>query len=134
VRTRWIKTIDLIDPTIVGSVTLQPGEYTIEWSGAGPEVQVSFSRGKKTIVTVPAAVESAVNPYNLSVTSHTEESGVHSLVTIQTASSTLQFAAREVVLPVGTKKQFCVGTSNPVGSESSRQQLGTLTTAKKETS
>lgn len=93
------KTINLLEPMIVGSVTLQPGEYTIEWNGPGPDVQVSFSRGKNVIVTVPATVESAENPYDILVTSHIEESGVHSLVRIQTRGSTLHFAAREVATP-----------------------------------
>ena len=29
------KAINLIEPTIVGSITLQPGENTIEWNGPG---------------------------------------------------------------------------------------------------
>ena len=38
------KTINLTDPTRVGTVVLQPGDYTIEWTGTGSDVQVSFTR------------------------------------------------------------------------------------------
>ena len=84
-------TIGLVEPTNVGSVILQPGEYTVEWSGPGTDVQVSFSRGDKTIATVPATLQVAHNRINLSVTYHTEESGSRSLVEIETNHATLHF-------------------------------------------
>lgn len=90
------RTINLSEPTIVGSLTLTPGQYTIEWNGPGPDVQVSFSQGKNTIVTVPATLEAARNWSDISVTCRTEESGAHSLVAIKTKSSTLHFAPPSV--------------------------------------
>jgi hypothetical protein len=90
------KTINLSEPTHVGSVTLQPGEYTIEWNGTGPDVQVSFSRGKNIPVTVPATLETAQNPNDIAYAYHTEESGAHSLVEIKTKSSTLHFTTTDV--------------------------------------
>jgi hypothetical protein len=90
------KTIYLTEPMIVGSVTLQPGEYTMEWNGPDPDVQVSFSRGNKTIVTVPAALEAAQNRQDISVTCRTEESGAHSLIEIGTKNATLHFTRHEV--------------------------------------
>ena len=84
-------TINLVEPTNVGSVILQPGEYTVEWSGPGTDVQVSFARGDKTIATVPATLQAAHNRINLSVTYHTEESGSRSLVEIETNRATLHF-------------------------------------------
>jgi hypothetical protein len=38
--------IQLTEPTAVGSVLLQPGDYTVQWNGAGPDVQVTFLHGK----------------------------------------------------------------------------------------
>jgi hypothetical protein len=90
------KTIDLFEPTIVGRVTLTPGQYTIEWNGPGPDVQVTFSQGKNTILTVPATLEAAQNWNDIAVTCRTEESGARSLVTIKTKSSTLHFAPPSV--------------------------------------
>lgn len=88
------KTITISEPTLVGSVTLKPGEYTIEWNGTGPDVQVGFSRGNNIIVTVPATLEAAQNPDDISIRYHTGESGAaHLLVEIETRNLTLHFAA-----------------------------------------
>lgn len=38
----------------VGSIQLDPGEYKITWTVNGPRAEVTFSRGKKVIATVPA--------------------------------------------------------------------------------
>jgi hypothetical protein len=90
------KTIQIPFPAIVGSsITLEPGEYTIEWRGAGPDVQVSFLRGSKTIVTVPAKFDPARNRLDILVTCRAE-SGSLSLVEIETNSSTLHFAPCDV--------------------------------------
>lgn len=91
------RTIKLTEPMIVGSVTLQRGEYTAQWNGTGPDVQVSFSREKETIVTVPATLKAEQNPHDLAVVlRHIEESGVHSLVEIRTKTSTLRFVPLDV--------------------------------------
>jgi hypothetical protein len=42
------------DPVKVGSTTLAPGDYKVVWDGAGPDVQVSFLQGKKTVASAPA--------------------------------------------------------------------------------
>ncbi|HXX56237.1 MAG TPA: hypothetical protein VEJ17_00425 [Candidatus Nitrosotalea sp.] len=90
------KTLSFSEPTTVGSVTLKPGEYAVEWNGAGPDVQVSFSRGKNAIVTVPAKLEPERNPQDISYTYHADESGTHYLIEIRTKNSTLRFAPRDV--------------------------------------
>jgi len=88
------KTITISEPTLVGSVTLKPGDYTIEWNGTGPDVQVSFSRGNKSVVTVPATLKATQNPHDISIRYQTAESGAaHLLVEIDTKNSTLHFAA-----------------------------------------
>ena len=38
----------------IGAKDIAPGDYKMTWTGLGPEVQVSFSQGKKVIVTAPA--------------------------------------------------------------------------------
>jgi hypothetical protein len=90
------KTINLSQPTLVGSITLQPGDYTVEWNGTGSDVQVSFSRGKNILVTVPATLEAAQNPNEVACSFHVEESGSRSLVAIETTHMTLRFNTNEV--------------------------------------
>jgi hypothetical protein len=87
--------INLVEPTIVGSVILQPGEYRIEWNGPGPDVQVSFSQGNKTIAAIPATLQALRNRVSLSLMYHTEESGARSLVEIETNRAVLHFTTTD---------------------------------------
>ncbi len=87
------KTININEPTIVGSVTLQPGEYNIDWSGTGPDVQVSFSRGATTFATVPATLEAVQNRQDSVVTS--QASGSSLLVEINLRNSRLHFVPND---------------------------------------
>jgi len=88
--------INLVEPTIVGSVILQPGEYRIEWNGPGPDVQVSFSQGNKTIAVIPATLQALRKRVSLSLMYHTEESGARSLVEIETNREMLHFTTTDV--------------------------------------
>lgn len=47
----------LSDPTQVGKVQLQPGDYKVEWQSTGPNAQVTFLQGKKVLITVPATIK-----------------------------------------------------------------------------
>lgn len=48
----------------VASVQLAPGQYTMTWTENGSNAEVTFSRGKKVIVTVPAHVTQARSGYD----------------------------------------------------------------------
>ena len=50
------KSISVPEPVKVGSTLLQPGDYTVEWDGNGPTVQVTFKQNNKTVVIAPATV------------------------------------------------------------------------------
>src|SRR6478752_4413068 len=41
-------------PTQVNGTTLPAGEYTAQWEGSGPAVQVNILQGKKVVATAPA--------------------------------------------------------------------------------
>jgi len=85
------KSINLIEPTIIGSVTLQPGDYNIDWTGTGSDVQVNFSREGKTVATAPATLETTQNQEESLITSGTGGSGSCSLVEINLKKTTLHF-------------------------------------------
>jgi hypothetical protein len=53
--------LHLSDKVIVEGQTVNPGEYTVEWTGTGPTVQVSLVRGKQTVATFPAHVTEQSN-------------------------------------------------------------------------
>ena len=56
--------LSLRHPTSVNGTTLSPGEYKLEWDGAGPNVEVSVLQGKKVVARVPAKVVDVSSPYD----------------------------------------------------------------------
>ena len=46
----------LSDKVVVEGKTVNPGVYTVEWTGTGSTVQVSLLQGKETVATFPAHV------------------------------------------------------------------------------
>jgi hypothetical protein len=46
-----------VDETVtVGGKSLPAGNYQLEWAGSGPSVELSISKGRDTVATVPAQV------------------------------------------------------------------------------
>jgi hypothetical protein len=43
-------------PTQVNGTTIPAGDYTAQWEGSGPTVQVNIMQGKKVVATAPAQV------------------------------------------------------------------------------
>jgi len=56
------KSIHLYENATIEGTPLAPGDYKVEWSGSGPDVQLTILKGKQTVATVPAHVESATIP------------------------------------------------------------------------
>jgi len=52
------KSFHVSENITVGGAQLTPGDYKVEWSGPGPDVKVSILKGKQTVATVPAHIES----------------------------------------------------------------------------
>jgi len=52
----------LQDKTIVDGKPLNPGNYTVEWTGNGPTVQVTLLQGKQTVATFPAHITEQSTP------------------------------------------------------------------------
>lgn len=48
--------ITFSEPTLVGGTKLEANTYKLAWEGNGPQVQVSFIKGSKTVVTAPATL------------------------------------------------------------------------------
>lgn len=48
--------LHLQDRTIVEGKPLNPGNYTVEWTGAGPTIQVTLLQGKQSVATFPAHI------------------------------------------------------------------------------
>jgi hypothetical protein len=48
--------LELTNPVMVNGTTLKPGDYKVEWDGAGPNVEISILQGKKVLAKVPGQV------------------------------------------------------------------------------
>ncbi len=46
----------------VGSVTLTPGDYKVEWSGPADHVKIDFLRHGKTVATVEGSIKNLEQP------------------------------------------------------------------------
>lgn len=55
--------ISIESPVTVGTTQVAAGDYTVSWTGADANVQVSLARDGKTLVTVPAKLVQAKNGY-----------------------------------------------------------------------
>jgi hypothetical protein len=56
------KSIHLYENATIEGTPLTPGDYKVEWSGPGPDVQLTILKGKQTVATVPAHVEAEAVP------------------------------------------------------------------------
>jgi len=83
--------------TQVNGTTLPAGEYTAQWEGSGPAVQVNILQGKKVVATAPAQV----------VTLDSKASDTHAEVLNGTKGErelkVLQFAGKKVSLQLETQ-------------------------------
>ncbi len=61
--------INLTTPVMVNGTQLAPGTYKVNYTGSGPDVQVSFLQGKRTVATAPAHLEDRANkaPYDAAI-------------------------------------------------------------------
>ena len=69
--------------TIVEGKPLNPGNYTVEWTGTGPSVQVTLLQGKQTVATFPAHITEQPTPsHDNAYGSAPESDGTYRLTTI----------------------------------------------------
>ena len=54
--------LHLQDKTVVDGKPLNPGYYSVEWTGAGTTVQVTLRQGKQTVATFPAHITEQLTP------------------------------------------------------------------------
>ena len=48
--------LQISNPVNVNGTTLKPGDYKVQWEGAGPNVELSIMHGKEVVAKVPARV------------------------------------------------------------------------------
>ncbi|MGC2136266.1 MAG: hypothetical protein WA627_00735, partial [Candidatus Sulfotelmatobacter sp.] len=54
--------LQISNPVNVNGTTLKPGDYKVQWEGAGPNVELSILHGKNVVAKVPARVVELQTP------------------------------------------------------------------------
>ena len=55
------QTVTVPEAMKAGSAQLTPGDYNVTWEGSGANVQVTLTRNKKVVVTLPAKLVEEAN-------------------------------------------------------------------------
>jgi hypothetical protein len=87
-------TLKLFEPVTVQGKQLAPGQYTVEWNGEGPNVQLSIASSKNAVANIPArVVPGAKNPNSgYSATKQQDGSSILTNVFFQGKAFELQIA------------------------------------------
>ncbi len=76
--------LQLSNAVLVNGTTLKPGDYKIQWEGAGPNVELSIMQGKKVVATVPAhVVELQIPASNNAAVTRQNASGPNTLAGVR---------------------------------------------------
>jgi hypothetical protein len=65
--------LHLDDKVTVDGTPVNPGDYRVEWTGSGPDVQVTLLKGKQTVASFPAHVTEQPSPNNTNAYASSEE-------------------------------------------------------------
>jgi len=99
--------LQLSDPASVAGKQLAAGDYTVQWEGAGPSVQVNILKGNKVVATVPGRLANLdqAPSYNSAVVNKASD-GSRTL-------SQIRFSGKKVALDVaGEAGGSMSGSSN----------------------
>jgi hypothetical protein len=83
--------IDLNQPVTVAGTHLAPGQYKVTWEGAGPDVKVSFTEGKKTLATASAKLVSNTTDLDDAIETNTAADSTTLLRAIDLKHITIRF-------------------------------------------
>ena len=72
--------LTLHDPVSVAGKQLKPGDYTLQWEGGGPNVELNILKGNSVVATTPARLVELSKPSaGTGMTTRTHEDGSRSL-------------------------------------------------------
>jgi hypothetical protein len=91
------------DPLTVAGKQLAAGDYTVQWEGNGPSIELSILQGKKVVATVPARLTNLDQPssYNSAVVTKTS-AGARTL-------SQIRFSGKKYALEIGGESSAGMG-------------------------
>ena len=54
--------LHLDDKVTIDGTPVNPGDYKVEWTGSGPDVQATILKGKQTVASFPAHITEQASP------------------------------------------------------------------------
>jgi len=84
--------ISVSNHVLVSGTELHPGEYTVRWSGVGPEVQVQFFHDGHEVVSLTGTLLEKKNTYD-SFSTRLNDEGARELSEIAFSKATLLLTA-----------------------------------------
>jgi hypothetical protein len=89
--------MELFNAAQVNGSQLAPGQYQVQWEGAGPNVELSIKQGRKVLAKAPARVLTLNDkPSNDAVVINKNTDGSHSV-------SEIRFAGKKFALALGNE-------------------------------
>ena len=84
------------EPLSINGTKLAPGDYKVEWDGAGPSVEMSILKGKSVVAKVPAHLVDLdqASPANATVVKRNDD-GTRSLTQIRVSGKKYALAVGE---------------------------------------
>ena len=91
------------DALTVAGKQLPAGDYTVQWTGSGPAVEVSILKGKTVVATVPARLTNLdqASSYNSAVVTKSSD-GARTL-------SQIRFSGKKYALEIGGESSAGMG-------------------------
>ncbi len=75
--------LQLSNAVTVSGTTLKPGDYKVQWEGAGPNVELSIMKGSHVLAKVPAHVVALQSPAANDAAEIRTDGGTNSLAGIR---------------------------------------------------
>jgi hypothetical protein len=91
--------LKVFDPVSVAGKQLKPGNYTVEWTGSGPNVEMSILSGRSVVATAPAHLVDRQRAATSNAT--TTRSNADGSVTL----SAIEFQGKKYALEIGGEPQ-----------------------------
>jgi hypothetical protein len=91
-------------PVMVGETQLPAGDYTVQWEGTGPDLELTIKRGRKVKATVPARLVPENSAFDQNATIiRVESDGSRKLIAIRLSGKrfTLQIEPQTDVVGAG---------------------------------
>jgi len=97
--------LNITEPVSISGTKLSPGNYSVQWEGTGPNVELKIMRGKQVVASAPARlVDLSNSPNNDAAVFKSNGDGSRSL-------SEIRFYGKKQALALGSESADSSGST-----------------------